>query len=156
MRKKIVGVIGTANATADELKIAEEVGRLIAERGWIIVNGGLGGVMEAASRGAADAGGVVVGIIPQADASLANQYVHIPIATNMGFARNAIIAHTAQALIAVGGAYGTLTEISMGLNLGRPVFGINTWEIEGVVAKQDASSAVDACSDYLNDHSPRK
>lgn len=146
MRKKIVGVIGAGNASTNEIKIAEDVGRLIAERGWVLVCGGLGGVMEAASRGATKAGGIVVGILPQADAKLANQYVSIPIATNMGFARNSIIAHTAEALIAVGGAYGTLSEISMALNLGKPVFGIGTWDIKGVIAKPDAASAVNSCA----------
>ncbi len=146
MKKTIVAVIGTSSASSEEAAAAEHVGRLVAERGWVLVTGGLGGVMEAASKGASEAGGAVVGILPHGDSSRANAHVQIPIATNMGFARNAIIAHTADALIAVGGAYGTLTEISMALNLGKPVFGINTWEIKGVRQMPDAESAINACA----------
>lgn len=122
--------------------MAEEVGRLIAKEGWILVNGGLAGVMEASSRGAASAGGLVVGILPGPSAAEANNHVAIPIATNMGHARNAIIAHTAEALVAIGGGEGTLSEIAIGLKLGKPVVGIRTWDIKGVVKAASADEAI--------------
>lgn len=149
MKNFIVAVIGEADASADRIAVAEEAGRLIARAGWILVTGGLSGVMEAASRGAVAAGGTVVGILPQGDTSAANPHVAIPIATNMGYARNAIIAHTADALVAVGGSFGTLSEIAFSLKLGKPVFGIDTWGIEGVVAVDGAAAAVKACQRHF-------
>lgn len=145
MRKTIIGVIGGSKASLKEAEIAERVGELIGRRGWVLVTGGLSGVMEAASKGASKAGGTVVGVVPHADASSANRYVDISIATNMGYARNAIIAHTAQAVIAIGGAYGTLSEIAMSRAAGKPVIGIGTWEIKGVTAVADADAALDEC-----------
>jgi uncharacterized protein (TIGR00725 family) len=97
--------------------------------------------MEAASRGAKKAGGLVIGILPHGSAERANQYVDIPVATNMGYARNAIIAHTADALIAIDGKSGTLSEIAFGLNLNKIVIGIDSWKIEGV---REANSAEEA------------
>lgn len=122
--------------------MAEEAGRLIAKEGWVLVNGGLTGVMKASARGAASAGGLVVGIVPGPTTKEANAYVTIPIATNMGHARNAIIAHTADALLAIGGGEGTLSEIAIGLKLGKPVVGIQTWEIDGVVKAASADEAI--------------
>lgn len=149
MKKFIVAVIGEAEASAETIAIAQEAGERIARHGWTLVTGGLSGVMEAASRGAAKAGGIVVGILPQGETRHANPHVAIPIATNMGYARNAIIAHTADALIAVGGAYGTLSEIAFARKLGKPVFGIKSWEIEGVVPVDGAAAAVEACQRYF-------
>lgn len=143
MRKPIVAVIGEADASAEKQVVAEEVGRLIAGRGWILVTGGLSGVMEAASRGAAKAGGTVVGILPQGETSQANPYVTVPIATNMGHARNAIIAHTADVLIAIGGSFGTLSEIAIARKLGKTVVGIQSWEIDGVIPADSAAAAIE-------------
>ncbi|MBN1283225.1 MAG: TIGR00725 family protein [Proteobacteria bacterium] len=145
MRKTIIGVIGGSKASVKEAEAAERAGELIGRRGWILVTGGLTGVMEAASRGASKAGGTVVGIVPQADPSAANRFVDISVATNMGHARNAIIAHTAQALIAIGGAYGTLSEIALARAAGKPVLGIGTWDIKGVTPVADADAALDEC-----------
>jgi hypothetical protein len=100
------------------------VGRLLAREGVILVCGGLGGVMEAAARGAKRAGGTTLGILPGYDPASANPYIDIPVCTGMGHARNAIIAATASALIALEGAYGTLSEIALGLKLGRRVIGL--------------------------------
>lgn len=144
MRKPIVAVIGEADASAEKQVVAEEVGRLIAGRGWILVTGGLSGVMEAASRGAAAAGGLVVGILPQGTTGAANPHVAVPIATNMGHARNAIIAHTADALIAIGGSFGTLSEIAIARKLGKTVVGIQSWEIDGVIPADSAAAAIEA------------
>jgi uncharacterized protein (TIGR00725 family) len=155
MRKPLVAIIGTSDASPAEAKVAEEAGRLIAEHGWALVTGGLGGVMEAASRGAAEAGGVVVGILPQGEAAAANRYVQIPIATNMGFARNAIIVHSAEAVIAVGGGHGTLSEIGYALKLRKPIVGIGSWEIPGVAQVPDAHAAVEACAASLAERAPR-
>lgn len=140
--KKMIAVIGASEADDGALAMAKEVGKLIAKNGWTLVTGGLGGVMEAASKGANEAGGVVVGILPQGETCHANRFVTIPIATNMGHARNAIIAHTADALIAVGGGHGTLSEIAIALKLGKSVIGIGSWDIPGIVVTKDAKEAV--------------
>ena len=149
MRVPIIAVIGASDATADDAKVAEAVGKLIAEKNWTLVTGGLGGVMEAASRGASEAGGMVVGVLPQGETSTANPYVAIPIATNMGYARNAIIVHTADAVIAIGGGHGTLSEIGYALKLGKPIVGIGTWPIDGVRPVSDAIEAVSRISQTL-------
>ncbi len=141
-RKKIIAVIGGRNADKDLLLKAEEVGRLIAGQKAVLVCGGLGGVMEHACKGAKAAGGMTVGILPQDEKGHENQYVDVPIATGLGVGRNVIIARTADALIAVGGEYGTLSEIAFALQLGKPVVGINSWDIKGVVPVKNAVKAV--------------
>ncbi len=140
--KKIIAVIGGRRTEKSLLKEAEEAGRLVAQRGAILVCGGLGGVMEFASKGAKAEGGITVGILPQNDATKANQYIDIPVATGFGIGRNAIIARTADALIAVGGEYGTLSEIAFALQMGKPVAGIRTWDIRGVIPFENAAEAV--------------
>lgn len=128
MRQKlIIGVIGAGSASSSGLDNAYQVGRLIAEKGAVLVCGGLGGVMEAASRGCFEAGGDVLGILPGNSSCCANPYVTLPIVTAMGHARNVIIAQAASALIAVEGEYGTLSEIAIGLKLGKPVVQLNSW-----------------------------
>lgn len=146
---RIVAVIGTSIANQEEYKIAEETGREIAKNGWILVNGGLTGVMEASAKGAAGAGGIVVGILPTPTNAEANQYVTIPIATNMGHARNIIIAHTADVLIAIGGGEGTLSEIAIARKLGKKVFGIGSWDVAGVVKCSDIKTAIEGCINAL-------
>jgi uncharacterized protein (TIGR00725 family) len=141
--KSIIAVIGGRKTEKSLLKEAEEAGRLIAEKGAVLVCGGLGGVMEAASRGAKAGGGLTVGILPQNDPKEANQFIDIPIVTGLGIGRNVIIARTADALIAVGGEYGTLSEIAFALQMGKPVVGIKTWDIKGVVAVENAADAVE-------------
>jgi uncharacterized protein (TIGR00725 family) len=152
MKHTIIAVIGTAEGSTEELKAAEELGNLIAKKGWTLITGGLGGVMEAASRGASKAGGTVVGIIPQGETKAANPYVHIPIATNMGHARNPIIVHSADAIVAVGGGYGTLSEIAIALKLGKPLFTIGSWDIKGTKPVKDAQAAIKACEASLGEH----
>ena len=125
--KLIIGVIGAGKVSAEGEKNAYRVGQLLAQQGAVLVCGGLSGVMAAASRGCFDAGGEVIGILPGADSAEANPYVTLPIVTAMGHARNVIIAHTAQALIAVEGEYGTLSEIAIGLKLGKPVIQLDSW-----------------------------
>lgn len=143
----IIGVIGIAEASDAECKIAEEVGMEIAKRKSVLICGGLGGVMEAACRGAKSEGGLTVGIIPGFDKSDANSYVDIPIVTGMSEARNIIIVRSSDALIAIGGnlkSYGTLSEIAFALKLGVPIVGINTWEVSPDIQRvQTPKEAVD-------------
>ena len=139
-----MAVVGPGEASADEIAAAEAAGRELARRGALLVCGGLGGVMEAACRGAREAGGATLGILPGADRTAANQYVEVAVATGLGEARNALVARAADALIAVGGAYGTLSEIAFALKLGKPVLGVVSWEIAGVEPAFDPEGAVDA------------
>ena len=122
-----IAVIGGSEATEEIMGLAEEVGRLLAMRGVILVCGGLTGVMNASCKGASEAGGVTVGILPGEDRHEANPHVEIPIVTGMGYLRNAIVVKSAQAVIAVDGSYGTLSEIAFALQYGIPVVGLRTW-----------------------------
>lgn len=142
-RRPIIGVIGAGNVTPEGYAAAREVGRLLAEAGAVVVCGGLGGVMEAVARGASEAGGEVLGILPGPSAGEANPWVSLPVPTNMGHARNVIIAHTAQALVAVEGEYGTLSEIAVGLKLGRPVIALGRrFAVPGVQSAESPDKAV--------------
>ncbi len=125
-----VAVIGGQQASEEEERMAYEVGRGLAEAGAYLICGGLGGVMEAACRGAREAGGLTIGILPGPFRGDANPYVDVTIATDMGQARNAIIVRTADSVIAVGGEYGTLTEMAMALKMGKRVVALNSWRIQ--------------------------
>lgn len=124
MRRHLVGVIGAACPTSEGIALAREVGAGIAAAGSVLVCGGLGGVMEAAARGCCEAGGEVLGILPGAEASAANPFVTMAVPTNMGHARNVIIAHAAEVLIAIEGEYGTVAEAAIALKLGRSVYAL--------------------------------
>lgn len=124
-----IAVIGGEHCTAEARQHAETVGRELAKRGAVLICGGRGGVMEAACRGAASQGGITVGILPGNSRAEANKYVKIPIVTGLGYARNAIVARSAQAVIAIDGSYGTLSEIAYALINGIPVIGLGTWEL---------------------------
>ena len=142
-RQRIVGVIGAGQASTAGLKQAYEVGRLLAEGRAVLVCGGLGGVMEAAAQGCVEAGGQVLGILPGDDAAGANPYVTLPVVTAMGHARNVIIAQTAEALIAIEGEYGTLSELAIGLKLGKPVVQLRSWpQIVAAVTAESPQQAV--------------
>lgn len=130
MRATVVAVIGPGECDAELARRGAEVGRLLAERGFVVVTGGLGGVMAAASRGARAAGGRVLGILPGPDPAAAGPDVELAVATGMGDARNAVIANTAQGFVAVGGAEGTLSEIAFALKRGKPVVSLGSWEID--------------------------
>ena len=149
MKRKILGIIGASTAEAATLHVAEEVGRLIAKGGAVLVCGGLGGVMEAAARGAQSAGGTTVGILPQNRKQDANPHIDIAIPTGFGEGRNVVIARTADVLIAVAGEYGTLSEIALGLRMGKPVIGIGTWDIKGVIKAETAEEAVRKAFEFL-------
>jgi uncharacterized protein (TIGR00725 family) len=127
--QKIIAVIGAGQPSPEEATLAEEVGRELARQGVVLICGGLGGTMEAACRGASSEGGITIGILPGDNAMIANPYVQIPIVTGMGYARNVIVVKSAQAVIAVGGSYGTLSEIAHALQNGIPVIGLDTWSL---------------------------
>lgn len=126
-----ISVIGPGRCTAEQYHEAQEVGRLIASRGAVLVCGGLGGVMEAAARGAREGGGSTVGILPGHDRLAANPYIDQAITTGLGEARNLIVVSTGDAVIAVGGGYGTLSEIGLAAKIGRPVVILHGWRLEG-------------------------
>ena len=126
---KFIAVIGGYPCSPEETRMAEIVGYELARRGAILICGGEGGVMEAACKGAQKSGGITVGILPGDTRQNANPFVTIPIVTGIGPARNIIVVKSAQAVIAIGGGYGTLSEISFALKNGIPVIGLNTWSI---------------------------
>ncbi len=141
----IIGVVGSSEPCGNGLSLAYEVGRLLAEAGVTLVTGGLGGVMEAASRGCSESGGQVLGILPGNNPGSANPYVDIAIPSGMGHARNVLVAQTAQALIAIEGELGTLSEIAIGLKIGRAVFLLgSTLRVKGAVEVATPQQAVSA------------
>ena len=140
--KQMIGVIGAGKADEAALKVAEDVGRGIAAMDAVVVCGGLGGVMEATARGARAAGGLTVGILPRDRKKEANPSIDIALATGFGEGRNVLIVRSADALIAVGGEYGTLSEIALALKAGKTVVGIGTWDIPGVIRADSAEDAV--------------
>ncbi|MFC1892418.1 TIGR00725 family protein [Chloroflexota bacterium] len=147
--KKLIAVIGGSQCSKEEARIAEEVGRQLAIRGVVLVCGGLGGIMEAACRGASAEGGIIVGILPGENRQAANPYVQIPIVTGTGYARNIAVVKSAEAVIAICGSYGTLSEIAYALQSGIPVIGLNTWSLakngqqdDSIILAQDPVEAV--------------
>jgi uncharacterized protein (TIGR00725 family) len=149
-KQPIIAVIGGGSCNQEEAQLAEEVGRELAKCGAALVCGGLGGVMEAACKGASAEGGVTIGVLPGDDRRAANPYVNIPIVTNLGYARNVAVVKSGQAVIAVGGNYGTLSEISHALQSGIPVVGLGTWTIsrncqedKAIIIAKNAAEAVE-------------
>ncbi len=138
-----IAVIGGHSCTWDMAKIAEEAGKGIARLGHTLVCGGLTGVMEAACKGARSAGGRTIGILPGHDKKEANPYVDIPIVTGLGYMRNNLVVKNADIIIAIDGKEGTLSEIAFALQMKKPVLGINTWDIPGVIKVKDAQEAID-------------
>ncbi|MBU0571392.1 MAG: TIGR00725 family protein [Candidatus Omnitrophica bacterium] len=136
-RKFLVAVIGGHKCGKEVSALAEQVGKVVADAGAVVVCGGLGGIMEAVSRGAKEAGGLTIGIIPGNDKNKANRFVDIVLPTDMGFSRNTFVAGAGDLVVALPGELGTLSEISFALIGKKPVFGFNTWDIEGVVALKD-------------------
>ena len=146
----IIAVIGDSSCSPEEAKLAESVGGLLAQQGATMVCGGLGGVMEAACRGAKSKGGLTVGVLPGQDPSTANPWVDVPVVTGMGEARNVAVVKSAQAVIAIGGRYGTLSEIAYALKSNTPVIGLNTWSLsrngqndDSIIRARSAAEAVD-------------
>jgi len=146
----IIAVIGNSSCSPEEAKLAQSVGELLAQQGATIVCGGLGGVMESACRGAKSKGGLTIGILPGQDPSTANPWVDIPVATGIGEARNVAVVKSANAVIAIGGRYGTLSEIAYALKSNIPVIGLNTWSLlrngredDSIIEVKNAIEAVD-------------
>jgi uncharacterized protein (TIGR00725 family) len=137
-----IAVIGASKATEAQEHVAEAVGRELALAGAVVICGGGPGVMAGASRGAAQAGGTVIGILPGDDRARANEWVSVALATGIGELRNGLIVRTCDAAVAVGGAYGTLSEIGLALAQGVPVVGLGTWQIDGVEHREDPVDAV--------------
>lgn len=154
-----IGVVGASEAATEDLAAAEAVGAGIASAGAILVCGGLGGVMEAACRGAATAGGLTVGLLPGEDRGAANPWVTVALPTGLGEVRNALLVRAAQAVVAIGGGWGTLSEIALALRAGKPVIGLDTWRPEhprsrgpGVVVAPDPPTAVRLAMGSLHVH----
>ena len=142
-----IGVIGAGTCDKAQAALAEEVGRLLARAGALVVSGGLAGVMEAACRGAKAAGGTTVGLLPGLSREDANEWVDVAIPTGLGEARNVLVVRAADALIAIGGEFGTLSEIGFALKTGKPVVGLGTWDLpQRPDAIRRASSATEAVS----------
>ena len=146
-----MAVVGPGDATPELEALAEAAGREVARRGGVVVCGGLGGVMEAAARGAKEAGGTALGILPGPDREAANPYVDVAVPTGLGEARNALVVRAADAVVALGGSYGTLAEIAFALKAGKPVVGVGSWElakdgrpVEAIARARTAEEAVAA------------
>jgi len=138
-----VAVVGAGADVAPALLAqAETVGALLARQGAVVVTGGLGGIMEAACRGARMVGGTTLGLLPGEDRAAANRWVSVAVATGMGELRNGLVVRASEAVIAVAGEYGTLSEIALALKLGRRVVGLGSWEIDGVQRAADPAAAV--------------
>jgi len=151
--KKRVGIIGGSSPKPRHIQVAEEMGKLIAKNGYVLVNGGLSGVMEASARGAKAQGGMVIGILPGKSAQEANPYTDIAIPTALGYLRNALVVLNADVLVAIDGEYGTLSEIAYAQVYGKKVFGIETWDIRGVIPVAGAQAAMDRIQEYFKDRS---
>jgi uncharacterized protein (TIGR00725 family) len=151
-----VAVVGASEATAQQEHDAETVGRLLAEGGATVVTGGRGGVMAAASRGASAAGGTTVGILPGTDRRAANEWVSVAIPTGLGELRNGLVIRAADVVVAVGGAYGTLSEIALALRAGLPVIGVDTWAIEGIEQASSATQAAHRALELAAPHRPAR
>ncbi len=143
LKRTTVAVCGAGSCDEALSKKAEAVGRAIAESGAALICGGLGGVMEAAAKGAKEAGGLTIGVLPGPDHNAANPWIVAAVATDMSQARNAVIVKTADAVIAVGGAYGTLSEVALALKIGKPVVSLGSWQIsDDVISAANPAEAV--------------
>ncbi|MDO7734229.1 MAG: TIGR00725 family protein [Planktomarina temperata] len=150
LRNIVVGIIGPRDATNEQMISAERTAYLLAELGITLICGGKSGVMQAASKGCHDAGGLLVGILPGSTPDEANEFVGVPLPTGLGEARNMIIAKSARVLVAVGGSYGTLSEVAYGLHFSKPVIGLaGAADVDGVVHMNDPEAAVHAVLEAL-------
>jgi uncharacterized protein (TIGR00725 family) len=138
-----IAVVGPGEATRDELGLAEDVGAFLAAAGAVVLTGGLGGVMEAACRGARSRRGLTVGVLPGTDRSAANGWVEVALTTGLGELRNGLLVRASDAVVAIGGGHGTLSEIALALKIGLPVVGLSTWAIEGVIPADGAEPAAE-------------
>jgi uncharacterized protein (TIGR00725 family) len=150
MRNKVIAVIGAGSCDAVLYARAEQLGRLLAAADYIIICGGLGGVMEGVCQGAAEANGLTIGILPGDEAGAANPYVSIVIPSGMGIGRNLLIIRAADAVIALNGGYGTLSEIAFALQLEKPLIGLGTWQIsDRIIIVDSPEAAIETLSTNL-------
>ncbi|MFA6793105.1 MAG: TIGR00725 family protein [Candidatus Neomarinimicrobiota bacterium] len=149
-KKVKIAIFGGRKAAESLCHEADLVGRGIAERGWVLLCGGRGGIMEAVSRACREAGGTVIGILPGEDDSDANPWVDITIPTGIGFARNAILAAACNAAVAIGGHYGTLSEIAYALHYQKPLIQLNSWNIPGSIPAENAADVLQKLDVLIN------
>jgi uncharacterized protein (TIGR00725 family) len=149
-RTPYIAVVGAGEASSTDLAHAEEVGARLADLGAVVVTGGLGGVMEAACRGARSRRGHTLGILPGDDRDEANGWVELAVATGMGELRNGLVVRASDALVAIGGGHGTLSEIALALKLGRSVVGLGTWAVHGVEDVSTPAEAIDRIARHLS------
>lgn len=138
-----VAVVGGHKCSQKIYRVAEETGKLIARQGWVLICGGKTGVMEAACKGAKKQSGLTVGILPDFDSDAGNKYLDVKIPTGLGYARNVLVVRSADAIIAISGEYGTLSEIAFAFNEGKLIVGIDTWEVRGMKKAGTAQEAVE-------------
>lgn len=150
-KKVLISVIGSHEMTTEVESLALNVGKIVVEVGCILVCGGLGGAMEAASRGAKQAGGLTIGLLPGKDKSDANKYIDIPINTTIGFARNAMVACSGDIIIALPGSHGTSCEISYGFVYNKPIFDLGNWNKEGMIKVKDLSELKDKLNQLVKE-----
>ena len=149
-RPKYVGVIGAGTCPDPVYQIARDVGHEIGKKGWILVCGGLGGVMEGAAKGCSEAGGMTVGILPGLEKESANPHIKITVPTGLGEGRNLLVVRASDVLVSIAGGYGTLSEIALALKANKPVIGLETWKnIEGVQYVGTPQEAIEVVTRYL-------
>ena len=151
-QKLLIGVIGGHSCNKKAAKLATELGREIAKLGAILVCGGLGGIMEAAAKGAKQNGGVTVGILPGEDKRDANKFIDIPIATGLGYTRNTLVTTASDIIIALEGRYGTLSEIGFALNAKKPVIGLGSWKLDGVIQATSVKKTVEILKEIIKQY----
>ena len=147
--KPVVAVIGGHSCTKEVEQIAHKIGKIVAKMGAILVCGGLGGVMEAACKGASSQGGLTIGMLPGDSKVVANPYVSIGIPTGLGLARNVLVVKGADIVVAISGSYGTLSEIAYAMQYAKPVIGIKTWDIKGIIKVKTAEEAEQILKKFL-------
>ncbi len=147
-----IGVIGAGECSDVTYGLARNMGYEIGKKGWVLICGGLGGVMEGAARGCSEAGGMIVGILPGLNKGSANPYVSVPVTTGLGDGRNLLVVRASDALIAIAGGYGTLSEIALALKAGKPVIGLETWrDIKGIHYASDPHEAMEMAVQVLEE-----
>jgi uncharacterized protein (TIGR00725 family) len=148
-RSKRIGIIGGNSPDSKSLENALQMGKLIAENGYVLVNGGMGGVMEASAKGAKSAEGLVIAILPGKSVSDANRFVDIAIPTGLGYMRNPMVILNSNVVVAIDGSYGTLSEIAYANIYKKPIFGLSTWNIQGVIALSTPEEIIKQINNYF-------
>ena len=151
LNKTHIGAIGAGECSTEIYGIAYEVGCLVGQNEWVLVCGGLGGVMEGAAKGCFENGGITVGILPSTEKRSANPFVTLAIPTGMGEARNVLVVRASDVVVAIAGGYGTLSEIGLALKIGKPVIGLKTWPgIDGIDYVETPDQAINMVVKYLS------